>query len=165
MADWEIYKPLGECAATGKKIEFGEEYFGALVEGADGLERKDFSAEYWYTEKPDVYCYWKSRLPSPDQKKQIFVDDDMLMGFFERLANETDQERLNFRFVLALILMRKRRLKYDTTVMENGREIWRLKVTGEKRLIQVENPHLNEEEIEALSEQIGQVLHADLKAS
>ena len=65
MADWEIYKPLGECAATGKKIEFGEEYFGALVEGADGLERKDFSAEYWYNERPDVYCYWRSRLPNP----------------------------------------------------------------------------------------------------
>jgi hypothetical protein len=162
MADWEIYKPLGECAATGKKIEFGEEYFGALVEGDTGLERKDFSAEYWNENKPSVYCYWKSKLPAPDQKKQIFVDDDMLMAFFDRLANDTEPERLNFRFVLTLILMRKRRLKYDNAEMDEGREIWTLKVAGEKRWVKVENPHLDEDEIEALSEQMGQVLHADL---
>ena len=37
MATWEIYKPSGECAETGTKIDFGDEYFGALVDGEEGL--------------------------------------------------------------------------------------------------------------------------------
>ena len=162
MADWEIVKPLGECSGTGRAIEFGSEYFGALVETEQGLQRQDFSPEFWRTEKPAVYCYWKARLPQPNQKKQLFVSDDMLLAFFDRLAEETEQERVNFRFVLTLILMRKRRLKYDSSVTVDGQETWTLKVTGEKRMVEVVNPHLDEDQIERLSEQMGQVLNAEL---
>jgi hypothetical protein len=164
MATWDIYKPSGECAATGTKIEFGDEYYGALVDSEEGLIRKDFCAAYWDQEKPDVYCHWKTRLPHPNQKKKVFVDDEMLMAFFDRLENDDDQERVNFRFVLALILMRKRRLKYDNSVIREGHEIWTLRVTGEKRQVEVDNPHLDEAQIEQLSQQMSQVLNADLEA-
>ena len=63
---------------------------------------------------------------------------------------------------LMLVLMRKRRLKYDCTKIENSREIWHLKVAGEKRFVDVSNPHLDEEKIEQLSSQIGQILQVDL---
>ena len=162
MGEWEINKPLGQCYGTGSKIEHGEEYFGALVEIDEGLERRDFCADYWESEKPNVFCYWRSKLPHPDQKKQIFVDDEMLMAFFERLENETGQEKVNFRFVLALILMRKRRLKYDATRVENAKEIWRLRIVGGKEIVEVINPHLDEEQVEQLSSQIGQILQTDL---
>jgi len=162
MSDWEINKPLGQCYGTGRKIEYGEEYFGALVETGEGLQRRDFCADYWEREKPNVFCYWKSRLPDPGKKKQIFVDDQMLLAFFERLENETEQEKINFRFVLALILMRKRRLKYDATRVEDAKEIWRLRIVGDKQIVEVINPHLDEEQIEQLSSQIGEILQTDL---
>lgn len=162
MSEWEINKPLGQCWGSGRKIEYGEEYFGALVETQEGLQRRDYCADYWQSEKPDVFCFWKTKLPNPDQKKQIFVDDDMLMAFFDRLEKETEPEKINFRFVLALILMRKRHLKYDETKIDNGNEIWRLKVAGDKRTAEVVNPHLNEEQIEQLSSQIGQILQTDI---
>ena len=162
MSEWEINKPLGQCYGSGKAIEYGDEYFGALVETDEGLQRKDFCSDYWQNQKPEVFCFWKTRLPNPEQKKQIFVDDDMLMAFFERLEKETEQDKINFRFVLALILMRKRRLKYDETKTENGSEIWLLKVAGEKHTVEVINPHLDEEQIEQLSSQIGQILQTDL---
>lgn len=162
MADWEINKPLGQCSGSGRKIEPGEEYYGALVETEEGLVRRDFSNEYWERERPHVYCFWKTKLAAPNEKRKLFVSDDMLMAFFERLANETEAEKVNFRFVLALVLMRKRRLKYDSTKSEDGREIWRLKVSGDKDLVEVVNPHLSEEQIEQLTSQIGQILQADL---
>jgi hypothetical protein len=162
MDEWEINKPLGQCYGTERKIESGEEYFAALVETAEGLQRRDFCADYWESQKPDVFCYWKTRLPEPGQKKQLFVDDQMLIAFFERLEKETEQEKISFRFVLALILMRKRILKYDDTRTEDGREIWRLRIVGEKQIVEVINPHLDEEQIEQLSSQIGEILQTDL---
>ncbi len=162
MNDWEINKPLGRCYGTERKIENGEEYFAALIETDKGLQRRDFCADYWESQKPDVFCYWKTRLPEPGQKKQMFVDDQMLMAFFERLEKETEPEKINFRFVLALILMRKRILKYDDTKTENNQEIWRLRITGEKQTVEVVNPHLNEEQIEQLSSQISEILQTDL---
>jgi hypothetical protein len=162
MADWEINRPLGQCCGSGRKIECGEDYYAALVESEQGLTRRDFSGEYWEREKPSVYCFWKTKLAAPNDKKQLFVSDDMLMAFFERLAHETDGEKVSFRFVLALVLMRKRRLKYDATKIDSGREIWRLRVPGDKDPVEVVNPHLDESQIEALTTQIGQILQADL---
>ena len=165
MDEWEIDKPLGQCWGTGRKIEPGEEYYGALVESDEGLQRRDFCADYWQEQKPDVFCYWRTKLPQPGRKKQMFVDDEMLMAFFERLVGETDQEKINFRFVLALVLMRKRRLKYDSSRTEGGKEIWRLRIVGEKSAegrIEVINPQLDEDQIEKLSSQIGEILQVEL---
>ena len=65
--------------------------------------------------------------------------------------------------MLALVLMRKRRLKYESSKIEDGKEIWRLKITGgDKEFVELVNPHLAEEQIEELSSQIGQILQVDL---
>ena len=80
----------------------------------------------------------------------------------ERLENETEDEKVNFRFVLTLILMRKRKLKYDSSKTEDGREIWTLRVTGENRMVEVINPNLTEDKITELSSQMGQILQVDL---
>ncbi len=162
MGEWEIDKSLGQCYGTNRTIEPGEEYVSTLIETEQGLERRDFCIDYWDSEKPPVFCYWKTKLPHPDQKKHIFVNDEMLMTFFERLEKETEQEKINFRFVLALILMRKRRLKYDGSKTENGKEIWQLRITGEKDTVQVINPNLDDEQIEQLTSQIGKILQTDL---
>ena len=92
----------------------------------------------------------------------MFVDDEMLMTFFSRLENETEQEKINFRFVLALILMRKKRFKYESTTISNDQEIWKLRVVGEKEFVEVINPRLEEEQIEKLSTQVGVILQVDL---
>jgi len=161
MEQWPIRKPLGQCSGTGRKIEYGEEYFGALVETEQGLERRDYCCEYWERERPEVYCYWKTKLAPPEQKKQRFVDDDMLMAFFERLGREQEAEKVNFRFVLALILMRRRRLRYERTVFRDGQEYWQLRIVGDKQTVDVLNPHLDESEVEQLSSQIGQILQTE----
>ncbi len=84
------------------------------------------------------------------------------MAFFERLTDETEQEKINFRFVLTLILMRKRKLKYEaSSTDEAGNEVWTLRVTGQDRMEKVINPHLSEDQIEQLSGQMGQILQVE----
>ena len=82
MAEWEIDRPSGQCFGSSRSIGPGEEYFAVLVETEQGLERRDFCLQFWQEQKPEVYCYWKTKFPDPQQKKQIFVDDEMLMTFF-----------------------------------------------------------------------------------
>lgn len=163
MADWEIRKTVGQCFGTGEEFAIGQEYFAALVSTDTGLERRDYSIEYWNEHKPEVYCFWKSKMPNPEQKKKLLVDDDMLMAFFERLATETEPEKVNFRFVLALILMRKRKLKYEGCRMKEGQEVWTMRVTGQDRFEEVVNPHLSEDQIEGLTGQMGQILQMDFE--
>lgn len=162
MADWEIKKTLGECFGTGGAFEVGQEYYAALVEGEEGFERRDYSVEYWDQNKPETYCFWKTKMADSQQKKKLFIDDEMLMAFFERLAEETTEEKINFRFVLTLVLMRKRKLKYDSSEIKDGKEVWSLRVTGQDRYVEVINPNLTEEQIEQLSGQMGEIMQVDL---
>lgn len=163
MADWEIKKPSGRCAGSGEPIPVGQEFYAALVETEQGLQRQDFSVQYWQTHQPAVYCYWKTRMPEPNQKKRLLVDEQMLMAFFDRLAEETEPQKVQFRFVLMLILMRKRRLKYESSrINANGQEVWTLRVVGQDRTAEVINPHLSDEQIQNLSEQMSQILQVDL---
>lgn len=163
MSDWNIDRTLGQCCGNGRQIEQGEEYYATLVETEEGLKRRDFSAEFWDQQKPKVYCFWRTKLPLSEQKKKLFIDDDMLMAFFERLAQETEQEKVNFRFVLALVLMRKRLLKYESQQHRDGMEVWRMKVAGTKDFTDVTNPHLDESRIEELSSQMGEILQVNLE--
>lgn len=164
MADWEIKKTHGECSETGRKFAVDEEYYAALVETPEGLARRDYCAEVWEAGPPAVYCFWKTRMPNPEKKKQLFIDDAMLLTFFDRLGSETDLEKVNFRFVLMLILMRKKKLKYEASRVEDGREIWTVKVTGQDRKEDVVDPHLTEDQIEQLSAQMSQILQSDLES-
>ncbi len=161
MAEWDIHKPTGACSGSGKIIQPDEEFIATLIETPQGLGRQDYSIEYWMANKPAAYCYWKSIMPKDDKKKKIFVDNDMLLAFFERLASETDEEKVNFRFVLTLILMRKRLVKYDSSQIIDGKEIWTVKITGRDEKAQVINPNLTEDKIEQLSQQLGQILQVE----
>jgi hypothetical protein len=162
MAEWEISRPLGVCSGCGERIEPGQEYYGALVEGAEGLERRDYSQGYWQENKPEVYCYWKSVLPTGEEKKKVFIDDDMLFAFFDRLADEDEQEKVDFRFVLTLVLMRKRLLKYQSSKVHQGGEMWTLKDMRTKDMTEVFNPGLSEERMDQLKDQMGQIMQGDI---
>ena len=162
MADWEIRKTLGQCSGTGQEFAVGQEYFAALVETEEGFERQDFSDQYWQENKPAVYCFWKTKMIDPAHKKKLFIDDEMLMSFFERLGEETDKEKVNFRFVLTLVLMRKRKLKYLSDAIRDGNEIWHMRVAGQGREVTVVNPHLSDDQIESLSEHMGQIMQVDI---
>jgi len=162
MDQWDIHRPSGTCYGTGRKIEPGEEYYAALVETEQGLQRRDYSLQYWQAERPQVYCFWRTKMVQQTSKRPTFVDDQMLEAFFDRLASETDPDKVAFRFVLALILVRRRRLRYEGSIAVDGRHIWRLRWAGQKDLVDVIDPQLDQEQIEQITRQLSQVLNAQL---
>lgn len=82
-----------------------------------GFRRIDVSLEAWGGEhRPEgVFAHWKAVVPEPNAKKKVFVDNDVLLNLLRRLADADAPDRVAFRFVLALILMRKKMVRYDRT--------------------------------------------------
>ncbi|MEE9293340.1 MAG: hypothetical protein V3W34_00030, partial [Phycisphaerae bacterium] len=97
-----------------------------------------------------------------EKKKRLLVDDDVLVNFFRRLKDETRLVRLQFRFVLALILMRKRLLKYEETKRADEKEYWVMRLGKEAERHSVLNPRLTDDEIETVSKELGAILHGDV---
>lgn len=202
---YEIPKTSGVCASTGRELAPGEPYYAALVDlpegqpeeqdagsakdksaealGALGLCRIDVSHEAWdggY--RPEgLFGFWKSTVPEPNEKKKMFVDDAVLMNLLERLAEATEPDRLAFRYVLALILMRKKLLRYDGTETRDAEVDGQIvpqnwwKLTPKLDLakgpmgkwhpdvtLEVLDPRLDESRIEQVMQQLGEILQAEL---
>jgi hypothetical protein len=98
----------------------------------------------------------------PTAKKNVFVDDDVLCDLFGRLAEAEGAAKLNFRFVLGLILMRKRRIVYESTRQDAGREIWTVRFKGREENMDLVNPRLDEQQVGEVSSQLGEILNGDL---
>ena len=98
-----------------------------------------------------------------EEKKKLFVDDELLINFFERLEGAEGDLKLSFRFVLALVLMRKKLLIYDRMDRgEDGTETWEMHLKGNPRTHRVIDPRMDEEKIAEVSTQLGQILEGEL---
>ena len=176
IADWEVAKTQGVCAGCGNNLEPGQDCYAALLEGQEnpepkpqektpesgGFERQDYCENCWQQEPPQAFCFWKTRVPEPTQKKKLLVDDEVLLEFFERLAKETERAKINFRFVLALILMRKRILKYQRTELRHGQEIWIMGQVRQQTIHEVSNPRLDDAQITEVSQHLSAILRSEL---
>ena len=161
MSEWEIKKTTGFCYGSGEEIAIGADYFAALIETDEGFERRDYCCAFWEENKPQAFYFWKTKRADPEKKKQLFIDDDMLMAFFERLDGQSKQAKVNFRFVLALILMRKRLLRYESSAEKDGVDVWSMRVSGEKRIVEVIHPDLDDAQISELTENITNIMQSE----
>ena len=160
---YEVARPLGKCAVTGEIIPTGEKFMAALRETPMGFERVDVSTGAWpQFDQKDVVAFWQATMPAVEHKKKLFVDDEVLCDLFERLKDTTEPPKLNFRFVLGLILMRKKLLVYDNSRKDNGQDIWTLHFKGREDRLDLIDPKLNEESMTEVSQQLGQVLNEEL---
>ncbi len=120
---WQVERAAGQCSATGRALAEGEEFHTVLFEEGESFRRADYSLEAWEGPPEGSYCHFKTRVPVKEKKKQLLVGNEALTAFFIRLADETAPIRVQFRFVLALILMRKRILRYDGTRATSMRDL------------------------------------------
>jgi hypothetical protein len=162
MADYEVERMTGRCNASGRELAEGEEFYTVLFDRNGTLERADYATDAWQGPPDDAFCFWKSRVPTREKKKKIWVDNEVLFNLFERLADEEALDKIQFRFVLALLLMRKKLLKYVNTVVEDGREFWIVRPPKSEDRYRVENPRLTDEQTEAVSAQLTAILHGDM---
>lgn len=109
--DFEIQRSTRRCAATERALEPGEWCYSVLeVRGAD-IVRKDFAANAWAGPPAEAFGWWKARVPEPHIRKIKLAPNEVLLELFDQLAEQP--ERKDMRYVLALLLVRRRVLRLD----------------------------------------------------
>ena len=195
-SDYDIQRRTGTCDASGRELQPGETFFGVLLDppleemleaskGAEkknalGFIRRDISKEAWesgYRPKY-LFSYWRGEIPEPDRKKKIFVDNSVLIQLLLDLEEAQTHVRIAFRYMLALILMRKKMLRFEGVDRikpedDDHMEDWwvftpkldpakgPLGKWAEDRKIRVRDPHIKQEELPDMAQQLSQVLDGD----
>jgi hypothetical protein len=168
--DFKISRTEGLCRKCGGELLEGDQIVALVRTGAEELVREDYHAGCWdqpaeaaLQNDPEVLGIWRTSIPRKEEKKKLLVDDGLLINFFERLAGQDEPSRLNFRYVLALILMRKKLLNYLGSDRTDGVDVWRMRFKGSEEVHEVIDPGMDEDKIAEASASLGEIMQGDFE--
>lgn len=158
--EWYINRSSKICFLCERSFVEEEVYLSALYDENNTFARRDFCLECW-DKKTDgtIFSYWKTKVTKKPEVVQRHADIDVFYDLFNKLENEHDMSRVNFRYVLSLYLMRKKILKLNTTQKSNGNEYLVFLDIKKDEETKVLKPQLSKEEVLSVTEEIGKLLN------
>jgi hypothetical protein len=158
MTTYQLKGPSRVCWATQRPLEVGEPFYSAVLEVDGRFERRDYSATGWAQPPEGAVAWWKSRVPLEVEAKPAAINDELLVDCFEHLSGARETDRLNFRYVVALLLMRRKRFRFEDVrkVGEQESLIIRDVRTGKKH--DVVDPRLDDAAMAAVQDEVFRIL-------
>ena len=154
--DWSMPRRGEACGACGRAFEAGQPVCVYLYEAAERYARRDFCESCQPPAEPAWLGAWKTRRPVEGRKPPA-LDRESLLKVFEQLDAAAAAETVQFRFVLALLLWRKRVLKLEGTSSNGPAEEWDFTGPGDRKY-RITRPDLDETQLELLSNQLEALL-------
>lgn len=159
--DWEIRKRSEICTQTQRPFAEGEFFFTAIYREGDAFRREDLSEEAWSArpENDAPFSFWRSKfeMPPPPPPEPLAKQD--AEGILRKLIKENSEATRNARYILALMLERKRILKpmesSDPDVL-----VYERVQTGESFLIP--NPRLGLAQVPEVQREVSALLGLQL---
>jgi hypothetical protein len=160
LSEWEIKARSHHCARTQETFEDGATIFTLLFRERAGFRREDISEEAWQLVKESVepFSFWKSKFQAAPPPAPEAMPKESVEELLRRLVTEDLPEHLNARYVLAILLERKRTLK-QVDVRETAEDkilIYEHVKTGEAFIIQ--DPRLRLDQLDSVQEEIYSLL-------
>jgi len=158
--DWRIGRQRGQCAACARAFEAGEGHYSSLSAGAEGFARADHCSSCFDTSKAaSAPVWWRTR--HQEQARRLKLDLESLEALFFALEPRVEPEWVELRALLALLLVRKRRLKLER-IARQGEQEWlvlRRPRRSEELLARVVD--LSPERQQALAQQLARVFDGE----
>jgi hypothetical protein len=111
MIDYEIQRCTRRCAASGRELQNGETCYSVLLPQGATVVRQDYSADAWQGPPDGAIGWWKVTVADPNAGRLSWAPGDVMLNYFERLLD--DPASLDARYVLALLLVRRRILRLE----------------------------------------------------
>ena len=107
-------KPISKtCAVTGEPLTPGAIVHSVLVEHEGETVRLDFSQVGWNGPPSGTIAQWRATVPPPADDKPKPLDADSLLDHFQQMLEDANPAQEQLCYVMALLLLQKRRLSLD----------------------------------------------------
>lgn len=162
---WSIKSRAHVCAVTEEHFKDGESFYTAIFPDPEssGYLRKDFSVGAWekLENNTDVpFSFWKSTYRAPVKEDKVEVTDESPEALLRRLIEEDEEHTENARYILAVMLERKKQLvEADSQHTPTGIiRIYEQRKTGDVFI--VKDPNIPLSEIEKVQEEVSMLLES-----
>lgn len=110
MAQWKFARHRDRCNACESAFEEGARHVSSLSLAGEDLAREDLCLACWESrERSREIFFWYTRRTGAG--RGLRLDLPMLEQLFHRLEGRAEETMIELRYVLGLLLMRKKRLK------------------------------------------------------
>jgi hypothetical protein len=162
LSDWEIKTRAHRCSRTDEPFADGAPIYTLLFRDKTRFIREDISEDAWRQLKHAIkpFSFWKSHYHARPAKPPETVPRESAESLLRRLLDEDNAGSANARYVLAIMLERKRILR-QVDVRESGDErilVYEHAKTGEVFLIL--DPRLSLADIEPVQQEVYRLLNA-----
>ena len=113
MLDFDVKSRGRNCAKLDRPLEPGEKYYSVLIAEGSQVVRYDYASDAWEGPPEKAIGWWKSQVPDHRGNQVHWAPNDFMLHYFEQL--ESDPEKQDVRFVLALLMVRRRILRMEET--------------------------------------------------
>jgi hypothetical protein len=159
---YKLARRAGACSACAATLAPGARTSSALyrapAQGEAAFERRDFCASCFDdpAKRGEPFSWWTAVVPTPQEKKAVF-DTGMAKEFLLRLLKEDAPERASLRYLLALLLMRKKAVKVSDQFVKDGVERMVISIPPDETAFEVACLELDEAETTKLREELGRL--------
>lgn len=152
--DYQL-RPLSKnCAASGLPLTGGSDCWSVIVEEDGKLVRHDYSSQAWEGPPDNAVGFWKSEVPASMGQEKPKLDPDSLFDYFVQLADSPNNAEQDFLYVLSLLLLRKKRLILEESIVVDDLPAMRLIGHGGEGPFDVIERDLTDEQIADLQQQL-----------
>lgn len=163
---WSIKSRARECAETGTPFVDGQQIRAAIFPDPDssGYLRRDYALEAWQNrENPEPpFSTWLTTYHPPvvEEKAEAVVDQDP-ESLLRRLVEEDQEHTENARYILAVMLERKKLLREtDTQEVPSGiLRVYEHRKTGD--VFVIKDPQIALADVERVQQEVQQLLDPD----
>jgi hypothetical protein len=156
LSEWQIKSRAHTCARTQAPFSEGEVIYTLLFRDESGFRREDICEKAWqsYPENAQPFSFWKSTYENPAPPPPEPLPKESVETHLRQLIQEDQPQKANARYVLALMLERKRTLR-QVDVRETADErilIYEHAKTGEVFLIL--DPQLRLDQLDSVQAEV-----------
>lgn len=173
IQDWKIRTTNAQCELTGEPFLDEQPFYTCIFDDpeSDGFIRRDYSVDSWEKIRreidPPPFSFWKSTYKAPvkvEQEKRL--EDTSAEGMLRRFIEEDDPRTENARYILALMLERKKVLVQTDSKEAETRTLLFYEHEESGDVFIVADPGLKLDEIEAVQNEVAALLaEEEAKAS
>jgi hypothetical protein len=159
--EWSIQSRTNRCAVTGVEFQDGDYFYTLLYEEGASLRREDISEAAWKdrNDSQQPYSFWRSKYEAPPPPAPEPLAKHTAEDLLRRYMQENSTQHAAARYLLAVMLERKRILKEVeakksadgslTRIYEHGK-------TGE--VFVIPDPQLRLDQIEQVQAEVSELL-------
>jgi hypothetical protein len=168
---WSVSKVSRDCRSCGKAFSEGEDIFSCVVlkdildDNTAETERYDFCSGCWTKQERKSNPFWRSQFRENEEESKQLPDKDTIMQIFREkmtlgsaaLTDEEKREQNIFRYLLALMLERKKRLILCQHEKKDGRTVF-YKDIAAPDIFQIDIPDMMDSDIAYYQEKFKSIL-------